>query len=73
MLFMCDTYVAAGVYFRFDAYSVWCGQRRQAACTTYSRLSMSPSFHLLQCVGDIRAIVNVTDLRLVEDQILLAK
>jgi Mg2+/citrate symporter len=42
---------------RFDAYSVWCGQRSQAACaTTYSRLSMSPSIFL--CVGDIRAIVN---------------
>jgi hypothetical protein len=41
---------------RFDAYSVWCGQRCQAACTTCSRLSMSPSIYL--CVGDIRAIVN---------------
>jgi hypothetical protein len=47
---------------RFDAY----GQRCQAACTTYSRLSMSPSIYL--CVGDIRAIVQ-TDLQL-EDQIL---
>jgi hypothetical protein len=40
----------------FDAYSVWCGQRcQQAACTTYSRLSMSPSIYL--CVGHIRAII----------------
>jgi hypothetical protein len=41
---------------RFDAYSVWCGKRCQAACTTYSRLSMSPSMYL--CVGDIQAIFN---------------
>jgi hypothetical protein len=40
---------------RFDAYSMCCGERCQAACTTYSRLSMSPSTYL--CVGDIRAIV----------------
>jgi hypothetical protein len=38
---------------RFDAYSVWCGQ---AACTTYSWLSMRPNIYL--CVGDIRVIVN---------------
>jgi hypothetical protein len=43
---------------RFDAYSVWCGQRCQAACTTTCfRLSMSPSIYLC-VVGDIRAIVN---------------
>jgi hypothetical protein len=41
---------------RFDAYGAWCGQRCQAACTTCSRLSMSPSIYL--CVGDIRAIMN---------------
>jgi hypothetical protein len=41
---------------RFDAYSVWCDQLCQAACTTCSRLSMSPSIYL--CVGDIRAIVD---------------
>jgi hypothetical protein len=41
---------------RFNAYSVWRGQRCQAACTTYPRLLsvMSPSIYL--CVGDIRAI-----------------
>jgi hypothetical protein len=43
---------------RFDVYSVWCGQRCQAACTTYPRfMSMSPSIYLC-VVGDIRAIVN---------------
>jgi hypothetical protein len=52
MRLMCDTYEAAGVYWRISRPSAV--EQSQAACTTYSRLSMSPSIYL--CVGDIRAI-----------------